>query len=265
MKLERRSSFGWPATRAGFAPCKNGLVVHYDSINQGLASKSHSACRDYWKRTRVFHMGTRGWADIGYSWGCCPHGVIFEGRGWQRQQAAQPGGNSTWTSCTFMSGPSERPTAAQVAAFKELRAYLRAKGLAAAISYHSRFISTSCPGSILRGMVTSGALSGAPSGSPAPAPVSEEEPLLGLKRGDKGERVQALQEMIKAAGQGAALGESDGDYGGKTAEALRRVRLSVGSSAAAKAGAGDRVDAWTYQQLHSAVARNQSGKDLAKV
>lgn len=163
MKLEQRSSFGWPATRAPSAACKNGLVVHYDGSDQGLAKKPHSACRDYWKRTRQFHMGPdRGWLDIGYSYGCCPHGYVLEGRGWQRAQAAQPGGNTTWTSVTFMSGDHEKPTDAQVNVFRELRSWLRGKGLAAAISYHGKFISTSCPGPVLRGMVTSGALTGAP-------------------------------------------------------------------------------------------------------
>lgn len=168
MKLERRGSFGWPATEADPAPCRNGLVAHYDGSDQGLADKPHSACRTYWKDTREFHMraksrGGRGWADIGYSFGVCPHGYVLEGRGWQRQQAAQPGGNTTWTSCTFMSGEHEKPTTAQVNAFRELRAWLRGKDLAAAISYHGRFISTTCPGGILRQMVTSGALAGTPS------------------------------------------------------------------------------------------------------
>ena len=160
MKLEKRASFGWPGTAAGWAPCKNGLVVHYDSNNQGLAGKSHTYCRTYWRNTRRFHMTDpeHRWVDIGYSFGVCPHGVVFEGRGWQRQQAAQPGGNSTWTSVTFMSGPAEKPTSAQVNAFRELRSWLRGKGLAPAVSYHSRFSSTSCPGAILRGMVTSGSL-----------------------------------------------------------------------------------------------------------
>lgn len=105
---------------------------------------------------------------------------------------------------------------------------------------------------------------GSPSGGSA---TSEEDPLLGLKRGDKGERVKALQEMIGAAGQRDALGKSgtDGDYGPATAEALRRVRLSVGSTAAKEKGSGDRVDAWAFQQLHTAIARNQSKHDLHKV
>jgi N-acetyl-anhydromuramyl-L-alanine amidase AmpD len=95
----------------------------------------------------------------------------------------------------------------------------------------------------------------------------EEDDMLGLRKGDAGERVVALQEMIKAAGQGAALGAagSDGDYGSATSAALRRVRLSVGSTAAEDEEAGDRVDAYAYQQLHAAVARNQGRLELKKV
>lgn len=159
MKLEKRASFGWPATNAGTAPCRNGLVAHYDGDNQGLAGKSHTACRTYWKNTRKFHMGpSRGWLDIGYSFGVCPHGVVFEGRGFGHVQAAQPGGNTTWTSCTFMSGPSEKPTTAQLTAWAELRAYLRGKGLASAVKGHRDFLSTTCPGGILYGLVKDGSL-----------------------------------------------------------------------------------------------------------
>ncbi|MFC9976177.1 peptidoglycan recognition family protein [Spirillospora sp. NPDC127200] len=163
MKLEKRSVFGWPGTAAGTAPCRNGLVVHYDGADQGLAGKSHGACRTYWRNTRAFHMGpSRGWIDIGYSFAVCPHGVVMEGRGFGRVQAAQPGGNSTWTSVTFCSGDGERPTSEQVDAFKELRAWLRGRGLGAAIRGHRDFISTSCPGSVLYGMVRDGSLTGSP-------------------------------------------------------------------------------------------------------
>lgn len=164
MRLEKRASFGWPATSAQPAPCRNGMVAHYDGSNQGLAGKSHEACRDYWKNTRRFHMGpSRGWVDIGYSFGVCPHGVVFEGRGFGRAQAAQPGGNTTWTSCTFMSGDSERPTAVQLQAWRELRAWLRGEhGVAAAVKGHRDFISTSCPGGLLYEMVRDGTLSRAP-------------------------------------------------------------------------------------------------------
>src|SRR5699024_12699029 len=66
--LQWRSDFGWsPHSPAASANPKSGLVVHYDSADQRLASKPHSECVAYWKRTRSFHTGpSRGWADIGY-------------------------------------------------------------------------------------------------------------------------------------------------------------------------------------------------------
>ena len=109
-------------------------------------------------------------------------------------------------------------------------------------------------------------------GSSSGGSASEEDPLLGLRKGDKGERVKALQEMIRAAGQGAVLdkhGGTDGDYGAGTAEALRLVRVSAGSKAARDrrdaTACGERVDAWAFAQLHIAVARRQGKHDLHEV
>jgi hypothetical protein len=159
VKLEKRSVFGWGPSGAGSASPRNGIAVHYDGSNQSLAKKQHASCRRYWQDTRRFHMGpSRGWLDIGYSWAVCPHGIVLEGRGLNKVQAAQPGGNATWYSVTFMSGPSEAPTAAQIAAFRELRAWLRGKGVAAAIRPHSAFVSTSCCGDILRKLISNGTL-----------------------------------------------------------------------------------------------------------
>jgi hypothetical protein len=176
MRLQRRSAFGWGPTPAPSAPCRNGVAVHYNGGNTALAGKSHSACVSYWKRTRSFHINDRGWLDIGYLFMVCVHGYVMEGRGFGRAQAAQPGGNTTWTSVTFASGPSERPTTAQLNAFRELRAWLRARGVAAAIRPHSAFVSTACPGNILRGLIRNGTLTGAPSkpGGGTPEPSEEE-------------------------------------------------------------------------------------------
>lgn len=217
MRLEKRSSFGWPATAAGTAPCKTGMVVHFDGFNQGLAKKGHSACRAYWVATRKFHMGSsRGWLDIGYSFAVCPHGVVLEGRGWQRQQAAQPGGNTTWTSCTFMSGPDEKPTTVQVEAFRELRSYLRAKGLAAAIRPHKSFVSTDCPGPILSKLVADGTLTGAPAGPP-PWPgrlLKVASPLMA------GADVTWVQRRLNVWHSSPAV-QVDGSYGPKTAAGVK--------------------------------------------
>lgn len=157
MKYQKRSVFGWGSSGASHATPRKGLVIHYDGSNQGLAGKAHSSCVSYWKSTRSFHVGpSRGWADIGYSFGACPHGYVLEGRGLDRQQAAQPGGNSTWYSCTLMSGPGEDPTEAQINAVRQLREWLMGTGVAGAVRGHRDFISTSCPGDRLYRLVQDG-------------------------------------------------------------------------------------------------------------
>lgn len=186
MELVKRSTFGWGPTAAGLATPRNGLVIHYDGSNQGLAGKPHAACLTYWRRTRQFHMGAaRGWADIGYSFGCCPHGVVFEGRGEGHVQAAQPGGNTTWYSVTLMSGPGEQPTVAQVDAVRQLRAWLMRKGLGAAVKGHRDFFSTSCPGDVLYRMVRDGTFtkSAGRGGTATPKPpVHDDNPVPEFER-----------------------------------------------------------------------------------
>lgn len=190
MKLVKRSSFGWGAARASYAPCNQGLVIHYDGGNTGLARKPHSACVTYWKNTRKFHMNGNGWADIGYSYGACPHGYVFEGRGWQKNQAAQPGGNTTWTSCTLMSGPAENPTEAQINAVRELNVYLQKKDLKERFRGHRDFFATACPGTKLYAMVKDGTFAKSPgkittpeNEDDVPKYVNASGSLKGLKPG----------------------------------------------------------------------------------
>jgi hypothetical protein len=164
MQLVKRSAFGWGASGASYARPTRGLVIHYDGSNQGLVGKPHSACIEYWKNTRKFHTGPhRGWADIGYSFGACAHGEVFEGRGLNRLQAAQPGGNDSWYSVTLMSGPNEDPTPAQINAVRELRAWLMSQGVGSLVKGHRDFYSTSCPGDRLYRLVKDGTFSKLPS------------------------------------------------------------------------------------------------------
>lgn len=66
-KYVSRSDLGWGSSPADQANPRSGLVIHYDSADQNLAGKDHSACLSYWRSTRDFHTGpSRGWADIGY-------------------------------------------------------------------------------------------------------------------------------------------------------------------------------------------------------
>jgi len=78
--------------------------------------------------------------------------------------------------------------------------------------------------------------------------------------GRGGEVLEALQELIRLAGHGAALGPAgvDGVYGDGTAEGLRLCRADVGSRALP--GYGDQVTGHAFAQLIAAVAKHQATK-----
>ncbi|MEU6725453.1 N-acetylmuramoyl-L-alanine amidase [Nonomuraea wenchangensis] len=205
MRIVPRSEFGWGSSGAAYAKPTRGLVIHYDGSNQGLAGKPHSACITYWKNTRRFHTGpSRQWVDIGYSYGACPHGFVFEGRGLLKTQAAQPSGNTTWYSCTLMSGPDEQPTPEQINAVRELRAWLMGRGVAGAVKGHRDFYSTDCPGNRLYQMVKDGTFAQKPTDGVTPAASSWTETLLNdlplLRPGADNYDVKTARHLLRARG-----------------------------------------------------------------
>lgn len=221
MRLQRRSAFGWPATRAGWANPTRGVAVHYQGGRTGITGfDSHSQCKDLWQRNRRHHVNGNGWLDIGYSFGVCPHGYVLEGRGLNHQQAAQPGGNSTWYSVTFMTGPGVDPHPEQMQAFRELRAWLMGKGVRRAIRPHSSFVATACPGSILRRMIRDGSLAKGASGGSGGGGL--------LERGDAGPAVRQWQDDLREWNPDALpqFG-ADGDFGGETHEWTRRFQRAA--------------------------------------
>lgn len=165
-RLVWRSELGWsPYSPASEADPKSGLVIHYDSYDQGLPDKPHSACVDYWNSTRDYHVNSNGWVDIGYSFMACPHGYVLEGRGLFRQQAAQVGYNATYYSCTLGNGPSDPIPDAQIEAVRELRQWLMEPdtSIAEKVVGHRDLNSTSCPGDKAYGLVQGGDFAQPPS------------------------------------------------------------------------------------------------------
>lgn len=197
-----REMLGWPTAREmQLNPARTdaGMVMHWDGGNRKLADKAHTECVRYWKWCREFHINTRNWRDIGYSYGVCPHGDEFAGRTYGYEQAAQPGGNTTWVSCSLMLGPGEAPTVPQIAGVHRLRDRLMGKGLHAHIRGHSNFISTDCPGPMIRALITNGTFS-----TPATSDNSWTDAMLKelptLKLGDVSYDVKSVRALLFARG-----------------------------------------------------------------
>lgn len=255
-KYVTRSALGWGSSPAAYANPRSGLVIHYDSSNQNLANKNHSACLSYWRATRSFHTGpSRGWADIGYSFMACAHGYVLEGRGLYKQQAAQPGGNSTHYSVTLATGPNDTITTDQINAVRQLRQWLMEPdtSISGKVLGHRDFIATSCPGDKAYAMVKDGTFTKAPG-----AITDSEGYMIGLKEGDKGEGVVAVQRFIDHCGFGDHLGKAgvDGHWGPATSKGLLALRKSLGSSATV----ANSVTGTAYQQMQRALAKREAEK-----
>lgn len=89
------------------------------------------------------------------------------------------------------------------------------------------------------------------------------DPLIGLKKGDQGEAVKALQVILRnckvpgveftdTPGKANSI---DGIYGDYVEQAVIKVRASVGS----KANFGREISGWAYAQIMTALARAQGG------
>lgn len=75
--------------------------------------------------------------------------------------------------------------------------------------------------------------------------------VIGLRKGDSGQRVKYLQIRLDHAGFDP--GDKDGDYGPKTSAAVLKMRKAQGSSASS----GDEIDAWAAAQLDTAYQAEQ--------
>jgi hypothetical protein len=151
------------------------MIAHYDGGRwltnrrkelKGQGKSEHTACGEYWTRTRNMHKSGNGWLDVGYAYFVCPDDYIFAGREFGHQQAAEaptPGklqnGNSRYIAVTFGLGPGEKPTVGALRAWHRLRAWLvEEKGVKSAVYGHRDFTSTSCPGSDIYSLIKDGTL-----------------------------------------------------------------------------------------------------------
>jgi hypothetical protein len=159
MIIRPRAYFGWPKSAADEANPERGLVIHYNGRATHIVT--HDQCVDYWQRIRIDHTEKNGWVDIGYSFGSCRHGEIFEGRGLNFYQAAQgtSDGNSLYYSVSLMIGRGEVPTTLQILAVQNLRTHLMSRGLGSAVRGHHEFYDTDCPGQVIINMIKRGAFS----------------------------------------------------------------------------------------------------------
>ncbi|WP_159944816.1 MULTISPECIES: N-acetylmuramoyl-L-alanine amidase [unclassified Nocardiopsis] len=244
VSIRSRSSWGARAPRSVSRTtwsARRGFTVHHSA---GPPTQSIRSIQD-------FHMDGRKWSDIGYNLLVDRNGTAYEGRGWLVVGSHAAGFNTSHIGVCFVGSDGHATDAARATIRALYDEACKRAGRRLSITGHRDLNSTTCPGSDLYQWVRAG--------MPTTTTSTEgDDDVIGLRKGDKGERVKALQLLIQYAGRSVGKHGADGRYGDDTAEGLRLVRQDMGSRALS--GYGDTVTSWAYAQLMAAVARKQ-GKE----
>jgi hypothetical protein len=134
---------------------RRGFVIHHNGPPADCLDRPHSRCEQFWNSVRSYHVYNKGWSDIAYSFGVCPHGTRFVGRGWDKPQFANgldqvgtyDGKDSEWFTVIVFLGIGEEPTAEMYAGVTALIGEGRTSGRCGdRILPHNAFKQKACPG-----------------------------------------------------------------------------------------------------------------------
>jgi hypothetical protein len=173
-------------------------------------------------------MDSRGWNDIAYNSGFCPHGVRFEGRGPGRRSGANGTntGNARSTATCYIAGDDDPLTEEAKAAYLD-----ECERMASPPRWqHGDWKSTACAGAAIRAWKAAGwPWPGTVATPPAAPPVVPPSPTTGgprvtvnmtlavIQRDSEGDDVKRLQRFYNDhAGRALRI---DGAFGEKTESA----------------------------------------------
>lgn len=145
-----------------------GLAVHWPgSTTPAYGVESQDTVARRLRGWRDYHVGTRGWSDIGYNIAIDQAGRVWDLRGITRVGAhaassSNRDANHEYVGVLLILGATEDPTSAMVQAFRAFRSdvFLKRWPGRTAIRGHGDVpgASTACPGPAARAAISSGAL-----------------------------------------------------------------------------------------------------------
>ena len=140
----------------------NAITIHYPADgNVKLAALSKDDVAKRLSGYRNHHVNNRKWVDIGYNYAIDGSGRIWFLTGMTVGAHANKAGNPTSVGVLFVLGNKEKPTQAQINAFKDLRAHvLKTLPKATKVQGHQQVPgnNTSCPGAEMMKLIKSGEL-----------------------------------------------------------------------------------------------------------
>jgi hypothetical protein len=169
IKLVTRSQWGAQPSKGSltYIDSTRGVKVHYEGSHVPLAlanANQHGKCDDRMRTIQASHLNhpTENYADIAYNYVVCPHGYVYEGRGYHKKTGA----NGTaalnlkdYAVCAMLGNSGlVKPPDAQLNGIVDAIELLRSKGKAGGwVGGHRDGHATACPGDPLYAWVQKGA------------------------------------------------------------------------------------------------------------
>ena len=153
-----------------------GVVIHHGA---SPTPTDHGSCSDTVRAYQNTHLNhpTEPYIDIAYNFLVCPHGHVYEGRGWHRGGAnGTTDANLAYIAVCFI-GDGRGPISSEaVQAYRDIIGQVRARyPNARQIIPHRAITGSECPGDTLITLIEKGALNPA---EPAPRPEPPEPYLV---------------------------------------------------------------------------------------
>lgn len=237
-----RSRSEWTSTKEGFtvplySSRVKGKVIHYPGIGNIIAEgRSDEWNRQQLRNYRNYHVGTRGWADIGYNLAIGQTGTAWWAAGKKKAahcaSKANPHANADYFGILLILGNTEKPSDAMrntlSYVFSEVEE-IYPKSSNSLLGHREVFgAQTACPGNLIVSMIHNGVLA-TPFGVPVAVPPVAPKKNTNAHRNYKTGEVLRIQKVLKALGY--YNGDLDDDYGPWTeagVKAYQRAQLFGG-------------------------------------
>lgn len=183
------------------------IILHHAAASKCTAQQIHS-----------WHLAN-GWVGIGYHFFVRKDGSVYRGR--PETVVGAHARNNNYDSigiCFEGNFMTETMPEAQKRAGQELVQYLKDKYGISKVQKHSDVNATGCPGTRFPFKeISEGTAAGKPAESAAEGFTTV---FPQLSKGDKGDKVRVLQELLRGKGYDLGTYGADGDFGGATRSAV---------------------------------------------
>lgn len=122
-----------------------GIVVHW--FGKPRAAADHTDCPALLRAVQRAHQAGE-FSDIAYNHAVCPHGVIYELRGFDRQTGANGDRehNRAYAAVVYMAGEGDTPTEIGKQSLRWIIRQWRSRGAGPLVIPHGQITGSACPG-----------------------------------------------------------------------------------------------------------------------